>query len=204
MGNGNRMAAFGAVLVVGGWLVSGAGAEKRVATNQPYVTCLGGTFYARAIPDEEKGTKGKTTIYRVRRDQDEVIERHVWYAPDGLHLGWSPIAGKVAAMAVGGTPTKDPSERVEFSFYLGADHLMTYTTADLIKLGLWSNGLQHESRLTHGVRVSGCEQIPRTNEYVFRIVLQTNQGEKTIEFDILTGKPYDPAEAAARRSSARR
>ena len=187
-----------ALFLIGVGLVSIAGAKSRVATNEPYVTCLGGTFYARAIPDEEKGTKGTTTIYRVRRDQDEVIERHAWYAPDGLHLGWSPIAGKVAAMAVGGTPTKDPSERVEFRFYLGAEHLTTYTTADLIKLGLWSNGLQHESRRTHGLRVVGCEQIPRTNEYVFRIVLDTNQGEKTIDFDILTGKPYDPARAATR------
>jgi len=186
-----------AMFLISAVFVSRASASK-VMANSPYVTSLGGVFYARAIPDEEKGTKGTTTILRVRRDQDEVIERHAWYAPDGLHLGWSPIAGKVAAMAVGGTPTKDPSERVEFRFYLGAERLTTYTTADLIKLGLWSNGLQHESRRTHGLRVVGCEQIPRTNEYVFRIVLDTNQGEKTIDFDILTGKPYDPAQAATR------
>ena len=49
------------MFLIGAGLVSGAGAESRLATNQPYVTCLGGTFYARAIPDEEKGTKGKTT-----------------------------------------------------------------------------------------------------------------------------------------------
>ena len=187
-----------AVFLISAGLVSIAAAKSRVATNEPYITCLGGTFYARAIPDEEKGIKGTTTIYRVRRGQDEVVERHAWYAPDGLHLGWSPIAGKVAAMAVGGTATKNPEERVEFSFYIGAKHLTTYTTADLIKLGLWSNDLQHESGRTHGPRVAGCHQIPGTNEYVFRVVLHTDQGEKTIDFDILTGKPYDAAEATTR------
>jgi hypothetical protein len=190
--------ALGAALVV--VLLPSRGASKSVVgPNQPYVACLGGVFYARAIPDEEKGAKGTTTIYRVRRDTDEVVDRHSWYASGGLHLGWSPIAGKVAAMAVSRDSAKDPAEQIEFSFYIGANHLMTYTTADLAKMDARvGRAFEGNERESAGLRVVGCEQIPRTNEYVFRVVLQTKAGEKTVDFDVLTGKPYDAAQAATR------
>jgi hypothetical protein len=127
-----------------------------------------------------------------------VVERHAWYAPGGLHLGWSPIAGKVAAMAVGGDATKDADKRVEFTFYIGAERLTTYTTADLLALGATLGRGADEDVRRADVRIVGCEQIQNTNDYVFRVVLHTNQGEKTIDFDILTGKPYDAAQATTR------
>jgi hypothetical protein len=186
-----------AMFLISAVFVSRASASK-VMANSPYVTSLGGVFYARAIPDEEKGTKGTTTIYRVRRDQDEVVERHAWYAPGGLHLGWSPIAGKVAAMAVGGDAVKDPGKRVELKFYIGPERLTTYTTGDLLALGATLGRGADEDVRRANMRIVGCEQIQNTNDYVFRVVLHTSQGERTIDFDILTGKPYDAAKAATR------
>ena len=186
-----------AMFLIGAVVVPSADAS-RVMANRPYVTSMGGVFYARAIPDEEKGTRGTTTIYRVRRDQDEVVERHAWFAPGGLHLGWSPIAGKVAAMAVGADAVNDPNQRVEFTFYIGPTRLTTYTTADLLALGATLSRGADEHVRRADMRIVGCEQIHGTNDYVFRVVLHTSQGEKTIDFDILTGKPYDAAQATTR------
>ena len=175
-----------------------AASKAVVGPNQPYVACLGGVFYARAIPDEDRGSKGTTTIYRVRRDQDEVVERHAWYASGGLHLGWSPIAGKVSTMALSRDMAKDPAEQVEFSFYIGVQHLATYTTADLAKLGALVLPTGDSERRGAALRVVGCEQIPGTNEYVYRVILTSSAGAKTIDFDVLTGKPYDAKLAATR------
>jgi hypothetical protein len=197
------MNGLGRIIASSLWLLavvaSGAAAKSVVATNQPYVACLGGVCYARAIPDEEKGTKGTTTIYRIRRDKDQVVEQHAWFAGGGLHLGWSPIAGKVAAMAVHREPAKDLAEQVEFRFFIGDQPLATYTTADLIKMGARQDrNAEGDGRAHADVRVVGCEQIHGTNEYVFRVVLNTLGGEKTIDFDVLTGRPYDPTQAATR------
>jgi hypothetical protein len=185
-------------LIATGLIPARAASKAVIGPNQPYVTCLGGVFYARAIPDEEKGSKGTTTIYRVRRDQDEVVDRHAWYASGGLHLGWSPIAGKISAMALSRDTAKDPAEQVEFSFYIGTQHLTTYTTADLAKMGGLIHPTGDTDRRGAAFRVTGCEQIPGTNEYVYRVVLETSAGEKTVDFDVLTGRPYDAKLAATR------
>ncbi len=130
-----------------------------------------------------------------------MVVRHDWFASDALHLGWSPIAGKVAALAVDReTAAADPAKQVEFRFYLGADHLATYTTADLVKMGakLGRRFADDDGPHRADARVIGCEQIHNTNDYVFRIVLGTANGERTVDFDILTGKPYDAAQATTR------
>lgn len=82
-----------------------AEAASRAAGNRPYVQASdGGAFYARCLPAGEKGTKGTTTVYRVRSEGDEPVDRYEWYAPGGVFLGWSPIRGKVAVLALGGNP----------------------------------------------------------------------------------------------------
>ena len=59
-----------------------------------------GVFYARCIPAESQGAKGTTTIYRVKADADEVVDRYDWYGPTTVVLGWSPIVrNKVQAQA---------------------------------------------------------------------------------------------------------
>src|SRR5215218_10277902 len=86
-----------------------------------------GVFYARSVPDALTGSAGRTRVYSVGRDKDDLLETYDWYAR-GVTLGWSPKAGKVAVMA--------RRNGAELSFYLGAKLLASYTADDLAKLGV--------------------------------------------------------------------
>ena len=95
--------------------VSSSFASTRLP-NRPYVQSMdGGIFYARCIPAEKKGSKGTTTIYRVEAEADEKLDVYDWYAPEGVILGWSPIVGKVAVMALQGRYDLQDNQ-VVFSF----------------------------------------------------------------------------------------
>ena len=173
---------------VGGLLaIAAVAAGSKPVPNRPYVQSMdGGAFYAKCVPDAADGPAGTTKVYRVRRDADELVDAYDWYAAEGVVLGWSPVAGKVAVMARGGKPGAD-GRRGELSFHLGGRQLTAYTTADLEVLGVevlprrGPTGPVPRAEF----RVVGCEQVPGTNDYDF--VIQA--GGRQLRFDILTGKP---------------
>ena len=160
-------------------------------TNFPYVTSFfNGVWYTRSVPANATGPEGRTTLFRVGADRDDVIQSYDWYASGGLHLGWSPIAGKWAVMAVHEERAPQLAHQPEFSFHLGADRLATYTTADLVALGATLTREEADDSRRADILIKGVEQIPRTNEYVFKVVVHTADGDREVLFDILTGKPY--------------
>lgn len=161
---------------------------KSRAANGPYVQAMDGpsVFYARCIPDDNEGNKGTTTIYRVKKAGDEKVDSYNWYSPDGVILGWSPIAGKVAAMSLR-ERASSPDEQIEFAFHLGGKLLQSYTTASLKALGI-EIGPSFEGDQAR-FKVIGCVQVPQTNEYDF--VIESSSGER-FAFDILTGKLRTP------------
>src|SRR4051794_15885402 len=164
-------------------VVTQAPASKPVP-NRPYVQSgPDGGSYARGIPDANTGSAGTTKVYEVGREKDVLHDTYDWYAPGGVVLGWSPIAGKVAVMVRGGKQV-DGAEPVELSFHLGGKLLASYTAEDLRKLGVEVSRRSDPTRVDLGL--VGCEQVPRTNDYLF--VIET-RGKKRITFDILTGKP---------------
>ena len=150
--------------------------------NRPYVQSgPDGIFYARCIPNGNLGAEGTTKVSKVGREKDELLDTYDWYAPDGVTLGWSPIAGRVAVMARGSELGS------ELSFYLGNKKLASYTVEELGKFGVEVA----KRRSTAGpevkaeFRVVGCEQVPGTNDYDFVI---ESKGQR-LAFDIVTGKP---------------
>ena len=154
------------------------------AGNCPYVQSgPDGVFYARCIPHETTGSAGFTDIYKVQKDHDQLVDHYDWFTKHGVVLGWSPIAGKVAVMAIRKDAPVPPDRQIEFSFYLGGKLLKSWTTADLNRLGA-----KVSPSFYGGERavfyVLGCEQIPQTNEYVFAIQVGK---DKKVSFDILTG-----------------
>ena len=182
---------FFIVLFITFCTVSSSFASERLP-NRPYVQSMdGGIFYARCIPAEKEGSKGTTTIYRVEAEADEKLDVYDWYAPEGVILGWSPIVGKVAVMALQGRYNLKDNQ-VVFSFHIGGQHLHSYTAKNLKEMGVrlspTSAGMQLE------YIASSVEQMPLgTNEYVFVVdvnkgpILQKPTTEKLF-FDILTGK----------------
>ncbi len=161
---------------------------SKAAVNRAYVQSdLDGQFYVRCVPDSSEGESGSTVLYRVRRDGDEIVDRYDWYSRDGVVLGWSPIVGKVALMRKGGQSSPDRNKQHEFSFYLGGEHLKTYTTEDMVNMGANVPSKKGARGKRAEIEFSGCHQVPGSNEYVFMV---TVNGSETIQFDILTGEPY--------------
>ena len=154
------------------------------AGNCPYVQSgPDGVFYARCIPRETRGSGGFTDIYKVQKDHDELVDHYDWFTKHGVVLGWSPIAGKVAVMAIRKDAPSPPDQQIEFSFYLGGKLLKSWTTADLNRLGAEvSPSFYGGERAVF--QVLGCEQVPRTNEYIFSIKIAK---DNKVSFDILTG-----------------
>jgi hypothetical protein len=155
-------------------------AAGKPVQNRPYVQSgPDGVVYARCVPDAATGSAGTTKVYKVGRDADELLDTYPWYAREGVTLGWSPTAGKVAVMA--------RRAKAELSFHLGGKELASYTTDDLGKLGfeVVSERGPMGPAPRAVCRVVGCEQVPLTNDYHF--VVQA--GETQVRFDILTGRP---------------
>jgi hypothetical protein len=175
----NKFLLTAAVLIAG---TAPALADK-AAPVRPYVQSgPDGVSYARCVPDEKAGSGGTTRIYEVGREKDVLHDTYDWYAPGGVTLGWSPIAGKVAVMARGGKQAAG-AEQIYLSFHIGGKHLASYTAEDLRKLGVEVTARTDPTRVNF--RVVGCEQVARTNDYDFVI---ESEG-KRIAFDIVTGKP---------------
>jgi hypothetical protein len=154
------------------------------AGNCPYVQSgPGGVFYARCIPQDATGSAGSTDIYKVQKERDELIDHYNWFTKHRVVLGWSPIAGKVAVMAVHKDAPTSPAKQVEIGFYLGGTLLKSWTTAELKKLGAEVSPSEYGGERAL-FQVLDCEQIPGTNKYVFTIQLGK---DKKVSFDILTG-----------------
>lgn len=166
-------------------VAAGVAWASKPVSNGPYVQSgPDGVFYARCVPDAAQGSKGTTTIYRVRKDGDEVVDKYDWYARRGVVLGWSPIAGKVAVLALGGPPAPGSEKPSELSFHLGGKRLASYTADDLKewRAQIAARELVGEERAMF--KVVGCEQVPGTNDYRFVIEIDG----KKLAFDVLTGK----------------
>ena len=164
--------------------------DAKKVGNFPYVKSdLDGFFYARCIPAKAEGREGVTEIYRVRPDKDELTDRYDWYSKQGLFLGWSPIAGKIAVMSLDKERGKPLDQQIEITFYLGGKQLKSYTTSELLTLGARLNRKHTDADEGDGAifQATGSEQIPGTDEYVFSIIVSEN---KKLSFDILTGELY--------------
>ena len=49
-------------------------------SNRPYVKSSDyGFYYVKCVPDEDRGSKGKTYVYKVEKDQDVLVTGHWVY-----------------------------------------------------------------------------------------------------------------------------
>ena len=173
-----------------------SGAAAKAAANRLYVHGMKqGSFYARCIPSAKFSSAGITEVYRVGMEKDERVARYDWYSRDGLVLGWSPIAGAISVMAKRFEPSESSEKQVELCFYLGENHLKSWTTAELQKLGANADWRKEEDPITRAAafELLDWEQIENSNEYVFTVRLfdGTPTGKK-VAFDVLTGDVYRP------------
>ncbi len=173
-------------LVITLLVVAGYASVAKESGNRAYVQSgPDGVFYARCIPDTDKGAAGITEVYRVRKQGDQLVDRYDWYTGHGVVLGWSPIAGKVALLAIRRDQATEPDKQVEINIYLGGSLLKSWTTSELQRVGAKVSKSAYGGERAD-FEVVGCEQIPGTNQYVWVLRL----GDKKVSLDILTGKEY--------------
>ena len=175
------------------WLVAPvlALASKPVASRTYVQSGLDGAFYARCTPTAEEGSAGRTDVYTVGATDDRRIDRYDWYAPGGVTLGWSPLTGKVAVLAVVAERRQEGDWRAqeELRFAIAGKVLRSYTNGELVALGA-AEVISRPLGQRAEYRVVGCEQVPGTNEYDFIVkVAGGTKGEgTTLRFDITTGE----------------
>lgn len=155
-----------------------ANACKR-SGNRANVTAMDeGIFYARSVPATIAGIEGKTDIYKVGNSEDERIDSYNWFNRNKLVLAWSPKTGQVAILKY------DPENaEAALEFYMGGKFLKRYSLAALKGLGIKT--INTYCALQLDLKILGQEQMPNTNDYVFKI----DFGSSSIKmFDITTGE----------------
>jgi hypothetical protein len=181
------------VVLTMGFKVSGRG------ENRPIVqSAFGGTYYVRSVPSSDYGTEGKTQVFRVRRNGDELVDEYPVYMRGELYLGWDPIGGKWCLVHLEPERIRSDNdfEKVgkvsRLTFYMGGKEIMAYTGKDLEELGLKQRVQTLVYRQRGQFMVHGIQQVPGTNHYVFVIEKTTENGNatETISLDITTGKKF--------------
>ena len=181
------------VLLTTGFKIAGRG------ENCPTVqSAFGGTLYVRSVPSSDYGTEGKTQVFRVRSDGDELVDEYPVYMRGELYLGWSPIAGKWCLVHL--EPERITSNNdfaklgkvSRLAFYMGGKEIIAYAGKDLEKMGLKEKVQTLVYRQPGQFMVNGIQQVSGTNHYVFVIEKTAEQGKgtQTISLDITTGKIF--------------
>jgi hypothetical protein len=185
------IAALAAAALLTGLSVRGGG------ENTPSVqSAFGGSHYVRTVPAAAMGSAGKTQVFRVRSEGDELLDEYPVYMRGELHLGWSPSAGKYAIVHVEPeriTSSDDYAKLgkvTSLTFYLGGRQVATLGAKQLEQLGLRHKVTSLVHRQPGQFVVHGIRQVPQTNDYVLDIEKAVGPGAtETLSFDITTGRP---------------
>jgi len=165
--------------------------------NRPTVqSAFSGTYYVRSVPSSDYGTEGKTQVFKVRSNGDELVDEYPVYMRGELYLGWDPSAGKWCLVHLEPeriTSNNDVEKLGKVSrlaFYMGGKEIMAYTGKDLEEMGLKRKVEALVYRQQGQFMVHGIQQVPGTNRYAFVIEKTTEKRNdtETISLDITTGR----------------
>lgn len=151
------------------------------ASNRIYVqSSTYGSYYAKCIPDELYGTKGRTLLYQVRKGEDDLIHTFEWYSARVYlqHTAWGPSVIRLGPWHRGRTPS---AEDLALALYRNGKLLIAYSTKDIATLGGVSESVSH---YTVFQKIHGYRWID-SNDYAFDVQLHNG---RTISFDVNTGE----------------
>lgn len=160
------------------------------AGNRIYVTAADyGQFYAKSIPAENYGLKGRTEVYQVG-EKDKLLQTYDWYSPQVYLYGW--LAGGVYAVQTGSWNRghAPQSDHLAVAFYKDDKLLKKYSTLDIA--GDSKNVSASVSHYMVFQKINGFRRA-FSNQLYFDVV--TTDG-RSLSFDVETGKIVSPAEEA--------
>jgi hypothetical protein len=186
--------AIGSILLMTGFKMGGHGENQPTVQSAP-----GGYAYVRSIPKNDYGNEGKTQVFRVRKNGDELLDEYPAYMRGELYLGASPITGKCCLVHLeperitSNNDFKKLGKISRLAFYMGGKELVAYSGEDLDKMGLKNRVQTLVYRHAGQFMVLGIQQVSLTNHYVFVIekIAEGGKGTETMCFDITTGKPFE-------------
>jgi len=186
--------AIASALLMTGFKMGGHGENQPTVQSAP-----GGNAYVRSIPASDYGNEGKTQVFRVRKNGDELLDEYPLYMRGELYLGGSPITGKCCLVHLeperitSNNDFKKLGKISRLAFYMGGKELVAYAGEDLEKIGLKDRVQTLVYRHAGQFMVLGIQQVTPTNHYVFVIEKIAEQGKstETVCFDVTTGKPFE-------------
>ena len=154
------------------------------ASNVPYVKSSEyGRIYAKSVPDESYGSKGKTLIYAVDKDTDKLLYTFDWYSSQIFLLDSVGSVVRLGPWARGHTPNDTD---LAIAFYLNGKKIKEYSTLDIVRIG-YQDASQVGSSVSHYTvfkKINGFRWI-RNNKWVFDV--QTDEN-KVLSFDVAAGE----------------
>src|SRR5574341_355666 len=104
------------------------------AANHPVVRSSEyGGAYAKSVPDESYGQKGKTRVFSVGKDRDTLICEYDWYASE-IYIGGSG-EGTLIRFGPWHRGSKPQENHLALGIYRNGKMLREYSTLELQKLG---------------------------------------------------------------------
>lgn len=152
----------------------------------------------RSVPSSDYGSEGKTQVFKVRSNGDELVDEYPVYMRGELYLGPDPIGGKWCLVHLEPERITSNSEWEKIgkvsrlAFYMGGKEIMAYTGKDLEEMGLKHKVDTLVYRQRGQFMVHGIQQVPGSNHNVFVIEKTTAKGNstETISLDITTGQRF--------------
>jgi len=153
------------------------------ASNTVYVRASQyGRNYAKSIPKGHYGSEGKTSIYKVNKNDDELLYEFDWYSSNIFLLDYGISVVRMGSWARGREPNND---ELAIAFYSNGKLLKKYSTKDIANIGHAPS--VSVSHYTLFKEIIGYRRIV-SNDYVFDILMHNDQ---TLSFNVSTGKVMD-------------
>ncbi len=150
------------------------------AANGPVVrSSQYGGVYAKSVPAEPHGQKGKTTVFGVGAVRDTLICEYEWYANE-MYLGGAGDATVIrfGPWQRGRSPQRD---HLALGIYRNGNTVREYSTLEMQQLG--SGVSESISHYTIFKRRLGFRWL-KGNDYVYEV---EGVGGKVFQFDLGTG-----------------
>ncbi len=155
------------------------------AGNRPYVKSNEwGGFYAKSIPAESYGLKGKTKIYQVTDKDDLLVHQYDWYSPNIFLDGFAASPDTVCVVQTGAWSRGHEASAGELAlaFYKTGKLLKSYSTLDTA--GSANNVSSSESHYTVIKNILGFSR-----SYGNKLLFEAQMiDDRTLIFDTDTGE----------------
>lgn len=148
-----------------------------------------GGVYAKCFPDDSSGEQGKTEVYRMGKEGEELLCSFDWF-PGDIYLvdNFRNFGDFYAVVRIGHwSRGNEPNDQdLAIAFYRGCKEVRRYSTADIVRLGFVDPGNVKKSVSHYTVfqKIEGFKFLD-FDKYEFDVV--TEEGRR-LSFDVTTGE----------------